>query len=58
MYISNTKYRLAELNYTNLEPSARLLAKVFLTLNKVWATISPTVEEVNQFMLAKTKEML
>lgn len=42
MYISNRKYRLAELDYHNLEPSAKLLAKMFLSNNKIWATLAPT----------------
>lgn len=31
---------------------------MFLTNNKVWATLAPTLEEVYNFMLAKTSEML
>lgn len=58
MYISNYKYRLAALNSDNLEASAKLLAEMFLTNNKIWATLAPTPEEVYNFMWRKTSEML
>lgn len=58
MYISNYRYRLADLNKNNLEASAKLLADMFLNNNKIWATLAPTSEEVYNFMLAKTSEML
>jgi len=41
MYISNNKYRLAELTEKNLPESAKLLADTFITQNKVWTTINP-----------------
>jgi hypothetical protein len=58
MYISNKKYRLAQLDKSNLEPSARLLAESFLNENKIWGTMNPTPEEAYRFMYDKTLEML
>lgn len=58
MHISSPKYKLAELTRENLDASARLLADVFLAENKVWATISPTLEDTIKFMHDKTSEML
>lgn len=46
MYISNFSYRLAELTFEHLEVCSKMLAEAFLTMNKVWATMSPTLEEV------------
>jgi len=51
MYISNNKYRLAELTEENLPESARLLADIFSTQNKVWNTIKPDEDKVRRFML-------
>ena len=46
MYISNFSYRLSELTSQHLEVCSKLLAEAFLTMNRVWATMSPTLEEV------------
>lgn len=54
MYITNKKYRLAELDKNRLKESAQLLAEVYLNENKVWAAISLTPEDIYQFMLNKT----
>jgi len=58
MYISNNKYRLAELTEENLPESAKLLADTFITQNKVWSVIKPDKDEVRKFMVNKTKETL
>jgi hypothetical protein len=58
MHISSNKYRLGRLDYSKLEPSARMLTDQFLNQNKVWGTIKPTYEETYRFMYDKTKEML
>jgi len=58
MYISNNKYRLAELTEQNLLESAKVLADAFIKLNKVWTTIKPDEAEVRKFMVDKTRETL
>jgi len=58
MYVSNKKYRLAELTEKNLLESASLLADTFTTQNKVWNAIKPDEDKVRRFMIEKTKEML
>lgn len=50
MDISSPKYKLVELTKANLEASARVLAEVFLSENKVWATINPSLEDTIKFM--------
>jgi len=58
MYISNNKYRLAELTEENLPESAKLLADSFIKENKVWNAIKPDEAEVRKFMFDKTREMI
>ncbi len=55
MYLSNHKYRLAELKYAHLETCAKLLADMFLSENKVWASINVSHKEAYDFMFSKTK---
>jgi hypothetical protein len=58
MYISNKKYRLAELRREDVLGSAKLLTKSFLYHNKIWNGYGPTEAEVFDFMVNKTNEML
>ena len=58
LHITNQKYKLGKLEYSNLHTCAKLLAQQFMTENIVWMTICPTDEEMYRFMYDKTKEML
>ena len=54
MHISNQKYKLGQLNKSNLAVSASILAEQFITQNKVWISLKSTNEEVYRFMYDKT----
>ena len=58
MYISNRTYRLAPLTPNLVEISAHILAEMFISENKVWATLSPSLAEMEKFMTKKVNEML
>ena len=58
MYISNNKFRLAELKREHVAECAVLLGHNFAKLNKTWVTLGPSYEEVTQFMKEKVHEML
>lgn len=58
MYISNNRYRLAEMKLENIPQCAELLANSFIKQNAVWSIVNPTYQEVYQFMYDKTHEMI
>ena len=58
MYISNRSHRLAPLTADLVERSAVILAEMFLSENRVWADLGPSLAKMKEFMIKKVEEML